>query len=283
MEKENNKLNNKVIETYAEDMASVIGDDQGGLIKKIIHEQEMKELEKKKLSPVSKKNRLYMINSLAFVLAAFIILMFFISNKGPETVVVEEQFVPLVFNDTNFFIETNDLTKEQVIASVLSQVNNSTVKKGGLEGIYLTKNQVTMGLRDFLTLMKGNVVLPEELFVSDKFLLGLVNNDTKDLFFLIKVRSFLDIFQTMKSWEKKMFYDLYSFFEFSINMNTNYLLTKDFEDGVVENKNARVLFDKDGNVAIMYVFADENSIIITNKMDAAREVMRRLASGKLRK
>ena len=46
----------RVIETYAEDMAQVLENDKGGLIKKIIHEEEEHEAEKRNLSPQSKKN-----------------------------------------------------------------------------------------------------------------------------------------------------------------------------------------------------------------------------------
>ena len=36
----NESIKPKIVETYAEDMAKVIEDDRGGLIKKIIHSEE---------------------------------------------------------------------------------------------------------------------------------------------------------------------------------------------------------------------------------------------------
>ena len=57
MESDNN-LKAKKVETYADDMAKAISGGQGGLIKKIIHEEEEKEALKKNISPESEKNKL---------------------------------------------------------------------------------------------------------------------------------------------------------------------------------------------------------------------------------
>lgn len=105
----------------------------------------------------------------------------------------------------------------------------------------------------------------------------------KALFLLLKVRSFTDIFNPFRAWENKIFSDMHGFFGIPINTYTSYLLTKGFEDGIVQNKNARILYDTEGEIVIMYVYVDENSIIIANTEDAVKEVMRRLAASKVRK
>ena len=87
----------------------------------------------------------------------------------------------------------------------------------------------------------------------------------------------------MQSWESNMFSDLHGLFGVNISADTNYLLTKDFDDGIVGNKNARILHDKDGKVVLEYIFADDNSVIITNNDQAAQEAMSRLASGQIKK
>ena len=113
--------------------------------------------------------------------------------------------------------------------------------------------------------------------------MGLVKGTNKNFFVLIKMRSFQDIFDSVRAWENKMFYDLHSLFGVSINSNTSYLLTKNFDDGIIENKNARILYDKDGGIVLMYVFADETSLVIAGSIDAVREVMFRLSSSQLKK
>ena len=296
MENENNKLSaqnispnnadvpNKVIETYAEDMARVIENDQGGLIKKIIQEQSAKELEKKNFSPDSRQNKLYMIIGVALLLFALFALIFFIYKKDTiSTVPIEKQFAPLIFNDKSFFIEIAGLSKDKIAESILTEVRETNLKKGGLEGIYLTQDKQIIGFRNFLNLLKSNFIPLDGTMISDNFLLGLINGENKDLFILMKIRSFTDIFENIKTWEGKMLYDLHAFFEIPINSNTSYLFTKDFEDGVVKNKNARILYDQNGQIMLMYVFVGDTSLVIADKIEAVSEVMFRLSNSQLKK
>lgn len=100
---------------------------------------------------------------------------------------------------------------------------------------------------------------------------------------LIKVRSMLDAFGSMRAWEEKMFSDLHGFFGITVETANKYLLTKPFDDVVIENKNARVLYDNEGNTVFLYVFADDASIVITDGREAVEELILRLGSSRIRK
>ena len=175
--------------------------------------------------------------------------------------------------------------------TILNQVNNTSVKTGGLEGIYLTKNKRIIGLREFISLIKARLSLAKDTFlVSDNFLMGVVNNKPDSLaeepngfFVLIKVRSTADIFNALREWEGKMLSDIGGLVNVNLSSSTNYLFTKDFEDGIVENKNARILYDKDGKIVLMYIFTDENSVLITNSANTAHEIMLRLTGSQKKK
>lgn len=278
MEK-NKKIQDKIIETYAEDMAEVLKNDKKGLLKKMIHGEEEHEKEKENLSPESKKNKLFMFASFLFIFFALIILFFFLFKKEDNTVLVEKQFTPIIFTDQSSLLEVFGLKKEEIVQTVLNEINTTKVKVGGIEGIYLTENKQIIGLRRFISLIESNFIPGDNtLLVNDDFLLGVVNNESKYFFILLKVRSTADIFNALRPWERKMFSDLYGFFGLNISADTNYFLTKEFQDGIVDNKNARVLYDKDGNIVLTYIFADDNSIVITNSQNAAHEIMLRLAS-----
>ena len=67
-----------LVETYAEDMAQMIGGDSGGIVKKIIHSEEEREALKKNLSPESKKNKIFMIVSFLLLVFALAVSLFFI-------------------------------------------------------------------------------------------------------------------------------------------------------------------------------------------------------------
>ena len=274
-----------VTETYAEDMAKAIERNEGGMIKKIIEEQEEHEAVKKNISPESKRNKLFMSISIVLIFSAFIVLAFLINLKNQiSTVSVMPKIAPVIFIDKIEYKEIAGLTKDQTIQTILNEIKTTQIKKGGVEGVYLTENKKIIGLRRFLTLLKMNLDISQNTFVSDNFLMGIFNGgEGKDLFILLKTRSFVDIFPDLKSWENKMFSDLHGFFGVDINIDTNYLLTKDFEDGVANNKNARILYDKDGKIVLEYVFANDTSLIITNSDRAVQEVMLRLVSGQIKK
>ena len=279
----------RVVETYAEDMAKVIENDKEGLIKKIIHGEEERETEKRNLSPESKKNRLFMLISFILILVSLAIFLFFFLKNEINTVEVEKQPAQIIFIDKSDFIEVGGLNKDKIAQTLRNVINATEVKPGGVEGIHLTIDKRTVGLKEFIALIEGNLT-PDVNFVSDNFLLGVVNNTAqlappsgKDFFILLKMRSIPDIFDSLHAWENKMFFDLHGFFGVDISAGTNYLLTANFEDAIIENKNARILYDKERNIVLMYVFADDNSVIITDTENAVHEIMLRLAASKLKK
>ncbi len=290
MENEN-KLKNKNVETYTSDMVKAIESDKGGLIKKIIHEEEEHEAQKINLSPKSRKNRLFMFISIMLIFLALAILIFLaFFNESINTVPIAPQTTSIIFTDRTDFKAIDSFNKDQIVKTVLNQINNTKMKTGGVEGIYLTENNKVVGFKKFTTLIKSNLVLDQNNFFSDNFLLGALNSGLKstlptagDFFVLLKIRSFTDIFPTMRSWENKMLYDLGGFFGVNITPLTNYLFTKDWQDGIIENKNARILKDNDGKIVLMYIFINDSSIIITNSELATREAILRLASSKVKK
>jgi len=281
------KIQNKIVQTYTGDMAEVLENDKEGLVKKIIHGEKEHEEERENLSPESKKNKLFLyVGVLLISLAVVTLSFFFFFKKEINTVPVKEQFTPIIFNDQSSFLEIFGLKKEEIMQAVLNQVNATEVKNGGVEGIYLTENKKIIGLRRFISLIKSNFTPGDNLlFVNDNFLLGVVNigvssteTNRKGFFILLKVREVADIFSALRAWEGKMLSDLSGFIGVNISSETNYLFTKEFQNGIVNNKNARILYDKDGKIVLAYIFADDNSVIITNTENAAHEIMLRLAS-----
>jgi hypothetical protein len=166
------------------------------------------------------------------------------------------------------------------VQTVLNEISKTNIRDGGVEGIYLTENKKVVGLRRFITLMNASFVPGDNtVFVRDNFLLGVVKN--KGFFMLLKMRSPTDIFGSLRAWEPNLLSDLRGFLGININGGTNYLLTKNFEDGFIQNKNARILYDQNGNIVLMYIFADNNSVIITGSEEAADEIILRLASNQV--
>lgn len=279
-----NKLKIKNVKTYTQDMARAIGSDKGGLMKKIIHEEEQSEAQKINLSPKSRKNRLFMFISMLLIILAFAISVFLLFfNKNSGTVLIAPQFTSIIFTDQTSFKEVDKFTKDELVKAVLKQVKSTKVKPGGIEGIYLAEDKKVIDFKRFVVLTKSDSISGKTDFFNPNFLLGVANNETKDFFILLRVRSFPDVFPVMRIWEDRILYDLYGFFETDISPKTSYLFTKDWEDGIVGNKNARILKDEEGKIILMYVFINDSSIIITDSEIATREVILRLSSSQIKK
>lgn len=278
------KVINATMETYADDLAKVVVDNENGLVKKIIDEEEKQKEEKEKKSPERQKNQFFLYTGISLIVASFIaVLLVFLFREKIFQVEVPPQYVPIIFTDKTEFKEVSGFKKEEIIQTILSEIENVELKNGGIEGIFLTIDKKIIGLRNFLTLIESNIDQTKLEFVSDNFLIGGVNKENKIPFILIKTRYISDIFDPMWNWENKMFFDIHKLFGLDINADTKYLLESSFEDGIIQNKNARILKDKDGKIVMMYVFADENSVIITNSELAVREIVMRLISSKIKK
>jgi hypothetical protein len=271
----------KFIETYAEDVTKFIDKSQGGLIKKIIYEQEYYEAENQKTSPELKKNKLFVLISVLLVFSALAVLFFLKTlKKEIYTTEVREQPKQIIFTDRAGFNEIKDFSKDEIIKTILNQANVADLKNGEINGVYLTENKKVIELSRFFEIFKINPFMegvnvdPEKINLFKKnFLIGTLD---KNLFILLKVGSMGEIFEAMRFWEEKIFQDLHEFFNITLSSENNYLVTKDFEDAIIQNKNARVLYDKDNKIIIMYIFMDDSSILLTREEALVREVLERL-------
>lgn len=278
------ELKNIEVKTYESDMAGIVGENQDGIVKKMIEEEEKKEKEVFESSPEQKRNTIFLSVSIILLILAFLaVFMIFLLRKDILVVDVKPQYTPLIFTDQASFEEVSDLKKEVIKQNIFTRVIETEVKEGGVEGFYLRNKERVLGLREFLGIIEAKLDQEKIEFMSDSFLLGVVNKEKNDFFILLKMRSIADVFGAMRAWEDEMFIDLSGFFGIDLSPDTKYLLEKSFEDDIVQNKNARVLRDNSGGIVMMYVFTDENSIVITNSEDAIIELISRLASARVKK
>lgn len=494
------KPTNNNIETYSKDMVKILESNKDGLIQKIIHEEEKREREHKNTSPLSGRNRIFVFIGMFLIVASLSGVFFYFFTKKDSSVEVAPQFTAIIFLDKTQLVEITKLPKGKILESIWDVSQNTKVKTGGIEGLYLIENNKAIEFKRFMTLLESNIGEYKPAYINENFLVGVANNNayknlelrykivselsaslesdllemnlarktvllegeplilnnssffktgtaefvdtnarskakttisefldtvdfatskikvlgtysverpsnknpqiaearkkvgleilnevltekysadeiskivieasakgisikdnyseeeikaltpeevtklideaqgiqyfveaktkgrtiltaptqeqkdlelqieelkkeikeiedlkkasknisinTKDPFILIKTRSFSDVFPIFRAWENKMFTDLHGFFGISITPETNYLLTKDWQDGIIQNKNARILYDADGTIVFMYVFIDENNVLITNTERATEEIIARIAGSKVRK
>lgn len=291
------KPKNVQVETFAEDMTKAIesiGTGGGGFVKKIIHGEE--DSVKSNSSLVNKRSQIFMLLSFALVLLAIASLsIVYVLKNRISTVEVAPQYKPIIFIDQNKAIEISELNTEQIIEKISDETNNTNVKLGGVEGVYFTNDKNIIGLKDFFTKMEINLDKMNLSAFEDNFLTGITNlqslsenpsdeiKSEKNFFILLKFESMADAFNVLHFWENKIFSDLGLFFGEKLNADTKYLLTKDFEDGIVQNKNARILYDNDGKIIMMYVYVNDSSVVFANSEKTIGEIIARLAASQIKK
>lgn len=469
-----NKTPNKTIHTLAEDMSLAIQNNKDGFVKKIIHEQEDKENEKKIIAVYSRRNKIYLVLALIFLIIGGGVVGYVFLKEDINSFFVKSKFTPLIFHESSQVIDITGKNKDNIVTAVRSIVLEGERDINVVEGLYFLDNKKTVGFNKFLSLIQSNFIGTSDLF-NENFLFGVIKHgntvsdtentetveseedpnaekkllddyitlsttsffktgttefvdieaknkakeligyfldtvsfdtskiqiigtysterpwdknqeiaearrkiglsilnevlkekytdeqitkisiestakgvsisdiyteeeissmtevsknekidsnqgitylavakvkpvesevvpvETKpaeptapkevnsvypkgtDLFILLKVNSFADVFTQMRAWENKMFTDLHGFFGVDIFADTSYLLTKNFVDGVVQNKNARILYDDTGKIVFMYVYVDESSVVITNTEATTREVILRVNSSRVKR
>ncbi len=485
------ETNNKITHTLSEDMGFAIRENKDGFVKDMIHAEERKDLEKKQREIYNRRNRIYLMISIFFVILSLGALLFVFFKEEAETFLFKRKTSPLIFHETTKVIDITNQNKDQINALVLENVNQNERKAGLLEGLYFVNDKKTVNFSNFLASV-NSVFVPKEDSFDQNFFIGIMNfdetvgnpidfpdrtipntnNNTNnqntntqneasfkegeilddfiilsdinffktgtltfkdedslkmakelisylvdlipfedhkiqvfgiyanelnsnqnlaenrkqiglnllnevlkskydenkikeltiesatrgislsdiytqqeinqmsleqkatnielnngikfkiepkelsqvnnpnagenitvvlenqikektpvfsnfkkdtDLFILLRTSSFASSFEQIKSWENKMFLDLHGFFGYDVSLFTNYLLTKDFKDGFIENKNARILYDDTGKIVMMYVYIDDNFVVITNTEQAVREAILRVNSSKIKK
>ena len=160
-----------LVETYAEDMASVIGSDAGSMVKKIIHSEEEHEAEKQNFSPQTKKNKIFMLVGFLLLVLALALTLFLLSiKKTYNTVPAQPQITPLVFTDKSTSLEIAGFKPADIAQAVFSEISNTDIAPGDVEGIYLTENKQAIGLRRLITLIGNHFISDSNpLLVSGQF------------------------------------------------------------------------------------------------------------------
>ncbi len=270
-----------VIQTYASDMAKAVRENQGSVVKIAMAEAEKREHEYVEFSPKSTKNKIFIISAGALILVGIAIAVYVTIIKASKAVVVptENGSISLVFSETNKEVPIGGLSRDQIIGSIRNEFINSPLKLGTVENIYFTKitdekneTKVRINAPDFLSLINSQIPGTLSRTLEPDFMIGAYSWNGTSPFVILKVPNFQIGFSGMLAWEGKLFDDFYKLFNISTEGTNTMLFNKKFTDAVVKNKDSRVLYDDAGKIALMYLFLDDNTILITKDGGAIDEV-----------
>ncbi len=295
---ENKKPNNldsdlKVIHTYTSDMADAVRQNEMSVIKIALAEKEKRESEEMyKKSEGSNSSKIFLIFGGIILIGIALGITYFVTKKNIETnspiQTTKEIEAPIVYNE-KVFIDTAGLTTHNDLSGAIKKEVENTSKDNSVKAIFLKKD---VGGKSELVDVNGFTSLigetaPQALIrnLGEEYLIGTYNIKDGDiskphLFLIFNIKDYNQIYASMLAWEKTLLNDMNLIFNIDVNEDRSELLEKQWSDIIINNKDARVLYDNLGKEVLYYIFIDKNSFLITDSQDMIKEIGARITSKK---
>lgn len=281
-------LNNKdikVLRTYTSDMAEAVRTNEVSVIKIALAEKEKREQEDiyKKAEGSKFSKIFYVIGGIIFIAASVFGIYYFIKNKKVVTEETENNIETFISYDSKTLVDTTSMS----LVTDLSDAVNKIKTSGLISALFLTKKSETSSVlltsNNFLSLIKSTAPGALTRSLSENYLLGkYTSNVVADesykpaTFIIFQTTDYNQAYASMMEWEKTMLKDLFVLFSIDVPKENNSLFEKQWKDVVINNKDARVLYGTNGEGILYYVFVNKNNFVITNNIEALKEVISRL-------
>jgi len=193
----------------------------------------------------------------------------------------------IIFTEAREKIDITNTNKGGVMTLLADSKRNVLSPAGSVIEFYITKfnysrngQKTTYHLNstDFLKTINASVPNTFIQALGPKYVVGVYVTDRNVPFLILTTKSYGYAFSGMLAWEKNIEENLMPFFspstDFTRPVSTQGNNT--FADTVIENLDARILRDKNGNIRILYSFINRNTIVITTDVRAVVELAKRL-------
>lgn len=232
--------------------------------------------------------------------AAVGLVLFLFLRPSPSVSVNEPTASPFILVDDTkgIAIDESRLT-HAVLISALQQLNTDITLTLGLVGrLYPTTittdtdgNSVytPLGATQFFSLMAPGAPVELARTMEEPYLLGIHVFDGHQAFLILTVDSYEQAFSGMLRWEATMRNDLGVLFVrtprpripeegIASSTPTTGPINTGFVDAVVENHDARVVKNENGDLLLLWTFLDKNTLLITTNEYTLRELLTRLTN-----
>lgn len=288
------------IKTYLSDMADAIRENEGSVIKIAMAEKNKKDQEEiYKEAKVLTKSKIFMIIGGVLLIVGAIFFSVYLLKQKNNTVVPDQNITKnldaIVSYDTSSY---TDISSIITIADLMNLLKKESAQKDtaqSIRSIFLTTQnngqRALSTLNEFLPIL--NLSMPDSLLRSftGKYMLGIYTSAETDantgtnkpyVFLIFQIKDYNSSYAGMLYWEKTILDDMFTIFGIDVTGDNKQLLGKQFKDTLVNNKDTRVLLDKDGYGLLYYTFPDKENMIITNSEDAIKEINNRLITKKIK-
>ncbi len=287
----NNKDSLKTVRTYLSDMAETVRSNDISVLKVALAEQNKNERENiyRKAEGSSTKKVFWVIGGLILIASALYGIYFVTNQKTkqnlPEQITRLEGIISYDETSTIEITNSNTLT-EKIIAN--KKEASTLIKDSGIKS--LTINKDVAGIKEKIStkdlFSKLGFTAPSSLIrsLSDLYMVGsYVKNSSANvaenkpgLFIILQTNDYEYTYAGMLEWEKTMASDMFYLFELNTKENKLQVKDRQWKDIIINNKDARVLYNEDKLPILYYMFPDKNNLVITDNEDTIKEIISRL-------
>jgi hypothetical protein len=115
--------------------------------------------------------------------------------------------------------------------------------------------------------------------LEDSYMIGTYlprGEEKAHLFIMFQTKDYNIAYASMLSWEGTLLDDVFAMFGIDVSGDKKELFDEPWKDIIINNKDARVLSNKDGVPVLYYLFLDKSYFMITDNLDTIKEVSSRM-------
>jgi hypothetical protein len=192
------------------------------------------------------------------------------------TVAPRQETPSLIITNIQKKIELENSTRTHLIERVETARNTLELSAGSAALLQIVRGESTLSAEDFLATLAPSVPQRLSRSVEPVYTFGFYQTaSAQEPFLVLSTTFFENAFAGMLAWESSMQTDLSPLF--GTNPTTPDTLHP-FTDIIIQNKDARVLYDINNNIALLYSFIDRETIVITTSIETFLEIFGRITS-----
>ncbi|MEK7134163.1 MAG: hypothetical protein AAB819_00330 [Patescibacteria group bacterium] len=280
----------KRIRTFSSDLAETLKTQKTSIVQMILAEHEKKRTIAESVSPKNPRNVVTIVLSAILGIGGILTIGFSVwrynANEEKTAPILALEMAPsLVFAEIKKGVDITDFTKEQVVRAAAAEVAATSARLDFIAQIYFTRiilgraapNEIPVPVAvtapDFFRMVSPDMPVSLIRALSPDFFFGVHVFNGNQPFMILRTDYFESAFAGMLKWENAMAREVLPLFGIQITREAS---TRSFEDLVIRNRDIRALRNEQGDIVLLYLFRDKNTIIIATADETAREVVDRL-------
>ncbi len=295
----NTKNNLKTIHTYTSDMADAVRENEMSVIKIALAEKEKREREEiyQEASGSGVNKFFWVLGGIIFI-AGSLVGGYFLYQKNKSASIAPEVKIrteALISYDEEVALDTSNINTDIELGTLIKEETKKPLAKGQIKSILLQEKvgevETPISIEKFLTLF--DLDAPQALvrtFDTDYMIGSYVAKSTTTTnaegeeqvvaethpFLIFKIKDYNQAYASMLAWEDLLLNDMFVLFDTDVAGERSVLFDKPWKDIILDNKDARILYDKDGKDILFYIFTSKDTLLITDSKQAIKEVTARL-------